>query len=201
MPTKKNDAWFDEMLKQERTTAEIAGRAVAMGRLVDKKTPAARPSVGFDNWKAITYARTYCGQQNNACGVFLNVGNQSDCAHFIAHCLHAGGIDIKPSDPANKLCPSGLAVRNTDLVAALKDAVKKYANVQELGLIDAIVGDVGFLSNLLRPSHAFMLCEPANLADPRKPAKVYSHTANRCCEDNGAEIRQWFATMFRITDA
>jgi hypothetical protein len=110
-------------------------------------------------------------------------------------------MTIKTSDPSANWCPQGLAVRNVDLVAALKAAAGSYENVIELGLADAIIGDIGFLSNLRRPSHAFMMCEPVNLADPLKPAKVYAHTANRCCEDMAAEIRQWFATLFRITDA
>ncbi|MGJ4912967.1 hypothetical protein ACQR10_29185 [Bradyrhizobium sp. HKCCYLRH2060] len=92
-------------------------------------------------------------------------------------------------------------MRNTELVPALKKLAADCDNVSELGMVDAIIGDIGFLSNLLRPSHAFMVCEPVDLRDPLKPAKVWAHTTNKCCEDTGAEIRQWFATMFRITDA
>ena len=92
-------------------------------------------------------------------------------------------------------------MRNTDLVPALRKLVQDFANVSELSMADAIVGDVGFLSNLLRPSHAFMVSEGADLRDPLKPAKVWAHTASRCGDDMKAEIRQWFAAMFRITDA
>gem|GEM_PF-5431415 len=92
-------------------------------------------------------------------------------------------------------------MRNTDLVTALNNLAATYDNVKELGMADAIVGDIGFLSDLRRPSHAFMICEPVDLADPLKPAKVYAHTSAKCCEDTGAIIRQWFATMFRITSA
>lgn len=155
----------------------------------------------YDNWKAITYAKTYCGQKNNACGAFYDQPGKTDCAHFIAHCLNAGGITLKPNNPADTTCPAGLSMRNTELVPALKKLAASCDNVSELAMVDAIVGDIGFLSNLLRPSHAFMVCEPVDLRDPRKPAKVWAHTTNKCCEDTGAEIRQWFATMFRITDA
>ncbi|RRV10020.1 hypothetical protein EGJ28_15140 [Stutzerimonas xanthomarina] len=157
--------------------------------------------VKYDDAKATAYARKYCSQKSNDCGHYYDQPGKTDCAHFIAHCLSAGGISIRPGAGSTTTCPAGLAMRNTDLVAALKNLAATYDNVDELGMIDAIVGDIGFLSNLLRPSHAFMLCEPANLADPLKPAKVYAHTSAKCCEDTGAEIRQWFATMFRITSA
>ncbi|MEM5495161.1 amidase domain-containing protein [Hoeflea sp. AS16] len=163
--------------------------------------PLAPRKVKFSNWKAITYAKDYCGQTANTCGAYYDQPGKTDCAHFIAHCLSAGGIAIKPGDGSTTDCPAGLAMRNTDLVAALTALATDYDNVQELGISDAIIGDIGFLNNLIRPSHAFMICEPVNLGDPLKPAKVWSHTAARCCGDMGAEIRQWFATMFRITDA
>jgi len=35
-------------------------------------------SVPYKNIQAITYAKTYCGQQDNSCGVYLQGGN-SDC--------------------------------------------------------------------------------------------------------------------------
>jgi hypothetical protein len=158
-------------------------------------------NVKYNNWKAITYARNYCSQKSNDCGHYYDQSGKTDCAHFMAHCLNAGGIAIRPGTGSATTCPSGLAMRNTDLVAALKNLAATCDNVDELGMVDAIVGDIGFLSNLVRPSHAFMLCEPADLADPLKPAKVYAHTSAKCCEETGAEIRQWFATMFRITDA
>lgn len=163
--------------------------------------PLSGRKVKFDNWKAITYAKDYCNRKTNACGAYYDKPGKTDCAHFIAHCLSAGGIDIKPGDGSTTDCPTGLAMRNTDLVAGLRALTTAYNNVQELGIADAIIGDIGFLNNLIRPSHTFMICEPVDLRDPLKPAKVWSHTAARCCDDMGAEIRQWFATMFRITDA
>lgn len=174
---------------EEHTSPEISAVLLAGKR------------VKFNNWKAIIYARTYCSLKSNDCGHYYDQSGKTDCAHFIAHCLNAGGVAIKPGAGSVTTCPNGLAMRNTDLVAALKNLAATCDNVEELGMSDAIVGDVGFLSNLLRPSHAFMLCEPTELANPLKPAKVYAHTSAKCCEDTGAEIRQWFATMFRITDA
>lgn len=192
--------YLKEMLEQEgRSEANLASVSVLYTVISTLVSPT--KTISYDNWKAITYAKDYCGKADNSCGVYLNEPGKTDCAHFIAHCLHAGGITIKTSDPTADWCPMGLTVRNTDLVPALKRLADEYSNVTELGMTDAIVGDIGFLSNLRRPSHAFMLCDPVDLRDPLKPAKVWAHTTNKCCEDTGAEIRQWFATMFRITDA
>jgi hypothetical protein len=158
------------------------------------------PTTSYDNWKAITHAKAWCGKEDNPCGKFLAGDNQSDCAHFIAHCLKAGGIVISDTSGA-ALCPAGLAVRNSDLVPALRDLATKYTNVSEIGLTDAIIGDVGFLDSPLRPYHAFMVCEPVNLAQvPPPPVKVYAHSTTRCCASMDAKWAQWFSTLFRITD-
>jgi hypothetical protein len=193
--------YLEEMLQQEgRSDADLASVSISYS-VDDSLSPRIATNVKYDSWKAITYAKNYCGKEDNSCGVFLNEPGKTDCAHFVAHCLAAGGITVKTTDPSANFCPSGLAVRNTDLVAALQRLATQHNNVTEMGMVDAIVGDIGFLSNLRRPSHAFILCEPVDLRDPLKPAKIWAHTANKCCEDTGAEIRQWFATMFRIMDS
>src|SRR5688572_21141459 len=102
--------------------------------------------VAYDNWKAITYARKYCGQRQNECGVYLDGPKKTDCAHFMAHALAAGGIRVAVTDPSANLCPWGLTVRNTDLVAALRALAARHSNVHEIGLTDSIIGDIGFLS-------------------------------------------------------
>lgn len=192
--------WFLNWLKAENRKIEDVQNACVAGEIIKSVSKNTLNKIKYDNWKAISYAKEYCGKENNVCGVFLNEPNKTDCAHFIAHCLHAGGITIKTSDSQANWCPQGLTVRNTDLVASLRKAASSYENVKEIGLADAIIGDIGFLSNLLRPSHAFMLCQNVDLRDPLKPATVYAHTTNRCCNDMNAEIRQWFATLFRIED-
>lgn len=194
-----DDKYLIEFLSQEGLVEKDLDQITVLYSVERQITERAANVVKYDNWKAISYAKDYCKKQDNSCGVFLNQAGKTDCAHFIAHCLNAGGITIKTSDPAANWCPNGLAVRNSDLVATLKKLAQDHSNVTEFGISDAIVGDIGFLSNLVRPSHAFMICQPVDLRDPLKPAKVWSHTADRCCEDMGAEIRQWFATMFRIT--
>lgn len=155
-------------------------------------------SIPYKNINAITYAKLYCGQQNNSCGVYLQGGNQSDCAHFLAHCLNAGGINIPDIDGTN-LCPSGLAVRNPTIVAYLRSLAGSYSNVVEVGLTDVIVGDVGFL-DIVKPTHAFMICEPFDIGTPYIGPKVYAHSNSRCCEPLDTSWRQFFTTMFRLTD-
>ncbi|RWB69718.1 amidase domain-containing protein [Mesorhizobium sp.] len=153
----------------------------------------------YDNWKAITHAKAWCGKQDNPCGVYLQGDKLSDCAHFMAHCLNAGGFTIK-SATNDGLCPDGLSVKNTELVSAMRDAVSQYENVKEIGLSDGIVGDVGFLDRPDRPYHAFMVCEPFDLGDPTDAPKVYAHSTSRCCERMDTSWRHWFSTMFRLED-
>jgi hypothetical protein len=76
--------------------------------------------IKYDNWKAISHAKAWCGKESNPCGKFLNdsANKLSDCAHFIAHCLNAGGLTIK-SATGDGICPDGLSVKNTEVVAAL----------------------------------------------------------------------------------
>ena len=182
-------------MRQEGVSAEEYSPPEVSTVLLDSR------KLKYDDAKATAYAKKYSSQKSNDCGHYYDQPGKTDCAHFIAHCLNAGGIVIRPGAGSTTTCPAGLAMRNTDLVTALNNLAATYDNVKELGMADAIVGDIGFLSDLRRPSHAFMICEPVDLADPLKPAKVYAHTSAKCCEDTGAIIRQWFATMFRITSA
>jgi hypothetical protein len=156
--------------------------------------------IKYDNWKAISHAKAWCSKKENDCGKYLQGGELSDCAHFIAHVLAAGGIVIKNKDPLTAFCPKGLAVRNTVIVEELKQLDQKYENVEEIGLTDAIIGDIGFLDRPDRPYHAFMVCEPVDMTKPFTAPKVYAHSGEKCCEEMGTAWKQWFSTMFRITD-
>jgi hypothetical protein len=157
--------------------------------------------IPYKNWNAIQHAKAWCAKRDNPCGVFLDGPQRSDCAHFLAHCLKAGGIEIRNIDPGTALCPHGLAVRNTALVDGLRSLAGKYTNVREIGLSDAIVGDVGFLDRPDRPYHAFLICEPVDLRKiPPPSVKVYAHSTARCCEAMDAQWRQWFSTLFRLED-
>ena len=157
----------------------------------------------YDNFKAISYAKQYCGQQNNSCGVYLQGTNKSDCAHFLAHCLAAGGIVVKRSTAEDPDCPHGLTARNTVLEAALKDLAAQYENVREIPLSDGIVGDIGFLQ-LHRPTHAFMVSRAGQFVVPilplATPPHVWAHASSRCDDQLGTDWRQWFSSAYRLED-
>lgn len=153
----------------------------------------------YSNFKATQFAKEWCGETDNVCGVYLTGANKSDCAHFVAHCLNAGGIRIPNDDPTNLLCPMGLAVRNSTLVAGLRALAANYDNVREIDLADTILGDVGFL-NLDKPRHAFMVCKPGPLPGNLNVPYVWAHSDSRCCEQLDTLWRQWFSTGFRLED-
>lgn len=154
----------------------------------------------YDNMRAIEYAKKWCNQKGNSCGVYLEGGNKSDCAHFLAHVLAAGGIVIKNPDPGSAFCKAGLAVRNTDIVMELRRLAGAFENIKKIDLNEAIVGDVGFLK-LERPRHAFMICEIWNQAShPLSTPKVWAHSSARCCEEMDTWWRQWLSDAFRLED-
>jgi hypothetical protein len=157
----------------------------------------------YENLKAIDYAKFYCGVESNACGVFLAGVGKSDCSHFLAHCLHAGGITIRNPGPAADLCPQGLAFRNPDLVAELRRLAGLYENVKEVDLSETIVGDVGFLI-LDKPRHSFMVSRPGPLPGPLDVPFVWAHSdklvEGRCDSQVDTRWRQWFSAAFRLED-
>lgn len=112
--------YLEGLLRQEGRSFGDLGSTSLSYLVDDSLSPNIASSVKYDNWKAISYAKKYCGLEDNACRVFLNEPGKTDCAHFVAHCLHAGGITIKTADPTANFCPWGLAVRNTDIVAGCK---------------------------------------------------------------------------------
>lgn len=151
---------------------------------------------------AINSAKEYCGKEDNSCGVFLAGENKSDCAHFLAHCLAAGGIKIKNTNPETAFCPHGLAVRNTDIEAELRRLVGKFDNIKEIDLSDAIVGDVGFLQ-AHRPWHAFMVCKVCkvwNIGMPTSTPKAWAYSSARCCEEMNTDWKHWFSSAYRLED-
>jgi hypothetical protein len=153
----------------------------------------------YDNGKAFVYARQYCGQKTNSCGKFFDGEKLSDCAHFIAHCLNAGGIRISATPEDGQLCPDNLAFRNVTLVSGLREFARNYANIREIPLSDGIVGDIGFLQ-LERPRHAFMVSRPGKYPDAFAVPFVWAHSTARCNEQLDTNWRHWFSTAFRLED-
>lgn len=164
---------------------------------------AEKPRLTYSNDKATQYARTYCSEEKNSCGVYLNnpTEKKSDCAHFVAHCLDSGGLTIKNTDASKTFCPKGLAVTNSDLIAGLQKAAEQYQNVQEVSCDETATGDVGFLNAIIKPSHAFLVCRrplgPCSAADP---PQVWAHTTNRCCDAMEPSWYHVFGTAFRLAD-
>lgn len=158
-------------------------------------------SVKYKNAAAMKYAADYARPEKNSCGIFNNdpAAGRTDCAHFIAHCLKSGGIEIKAQTPDKTICKDGLCYRVAELTAALKKLSQSYANVQPISINDAIVGDYGFFKiPAVRPTHAFMICKPAANTDD---IKIYAHTTNRDCEKPEPRWYQFFDVAYRITDA
>lgn len=155
--------------------------------------------VPYQNIKAIDYAKRYCGVQNNSCGKYLTGESLSDCAHFLAHCLAAGGIKVMNTDPATAFCGHGLAVRNPVIVAELNRLAGLYENVKPIDLSDTIVGDIGFL-RLERPRHAFMVSRPGPYPGNLNVPFVWAHSNSRCDEQLDTEFRQWLSSAFRLED-
>jgi Putative amidase domain len=143
----------------------------------------------YDASAALAYATTYCGQNNNNCGKFYD----SDCAHFMSHCLAAGGIGVTGLDPAAS-CPAGLCIRAEELAAAFYNASSQFSNIKQLnGYEDGRRGDYGFLRKLIEKSHAFLLAGTPS-ADS---GLVYAHTTNHC-GDNMDTLRIYFGAYYRI---
>ncbi|TCD29622.1 hypothetical protein EZ456_00985 [Pedobacter psychrodurus] len=159
-----------------------------------------RSTVKYKNPAAIAYAKKYAALSDNVCGIYNNnpSANLSDCAHFIAHCLKSGGIEIKAQQPNLKICTEGLCYRVQELTSALKKLSQQYSNVSEIEIEDAIIGDYGFFKiPIVRPTHAFMICQPAANTDD---IKIYAHTANRSCTTPEPKWYQFFDVAYRITD-
>jgi hypothetical protein len=172
---------------------------------------AAKPCIPYSNPKAMEYAKKHCAQRENACNTYLKGKNLSDCAHFVAHCLKAGGIEIKRRT-GDQLCPWDLAVRNTDIDAHLAELANKYRNVRAIALEDGVVGDIGFLvganrRGLFSVTHAFMIKENRYQVDNRvipyfEPPLVWAHSAERCPEGErmDTEYKQYLAKSYRLED-
>lgn len=167
--------------------------------------------IAYQNPKAMAYASAHCNKQENSCGVYLTGGELSDCAHFIAHCLNAGGLVVKRRT-GDQLCPLDLAVRNVDIDAHLAELAVKYKNVKPIAIEEAIVGDIGFLlgtnkRGLLSPTHAFMVKETKYKTENRvipyfEPPIVWAHSAERCPKGERMDIeyRQYIARAYRLED-
>jgi hypothetical protein len=162
---------------------------------------ASASTIKYKNINAISYAKKYAALNNNSCGIYNNnpSANLSDCAHFISHSLSNGGIEIKAQNPDYSICKDGLCYRVAELTSALENLSKSYNNVQQISIDDAIIGDYGFFKiPVVKPTHAFMICQPAANTDD---ITIYAHTTNRSCSKPEPSWYQFFGAAYRITDA
>lgn len=157
--------------------------------------------IKYSNVAASNYAKKYAGLKDNVCGVFNDDDgkNRTDCAHFIAHCLHAGGIKIEAEIPNPTICPMNLCYRVKELTESLKKLSVDYDNISQIEISDAIHWDYGFFNvAYVRPSHAFMVCKPeANVKD----MTIYAHTTNRNCSKAEPNWYNFFDVAYRIADS
>ncbi len=145
----------------------------------------------YNGAAALAYASSYCSKKTNTpCGQHFD----SDCAHFMSHCLAAGGVGVTGGDPAAR-CSAGLCIRAEELAAAFYNASKQFSNVLQLnGYEQGVRGDYGFLRRLIEKSHAFLLAGTPNAT----AGPVYAHTAPHC-GDLMDTIRIYFGAYYRIS--
>ncbi len=199
--------FFLSCTSQKTKTIELNEISLADGikketnKIEIKYYEASSATIQYKNMGAIAYAKKYAALNDNKCGVYNNnsAANLSDCAHFIAHCLKDGGIEIKAGIPNTAICKDGLCYRVEELTAALLNLSKTYSNVTQIKIDDAIIGDYGFFKvPAIRPTHAFMICQPAASTDD---ITIYAHTTNRSCTKPEPKWYQFFDVAYRITDA
>lgn len=188
----------------------IASVRYAFGLLVLSATSslaaqAAAPSriVFYDSVAALQYAKDWC-RGGNACTSGTNgqfkTDNNTDCTHFMAHVLAAGGVEV-PGIGAK--CDKKLVVRVAELGKWLEDATKTYANVKKVAdWQQTKAGDLAFATGFTFHGwdlsvngyqHAMLLVETAK-ADG---ALVYAHSTNKCGEATG-KFAGKDGTYFRI---
>lgn len=185
-----NMPWFLEAL-QEDLLSRLS--LVPINQFHQVETPDFKIKIlsrlPYDVSAAFAYAKKYCGQKTNSCGKFY----EADCAHFMSHCLAAGGVTVKGSSPGAS-CPHGLCIRAEELAAAFYNATKQYDNVKQLNSFsDGQKGDYGFLRRFIEKSHAFLL-DGRPSADT---APAYAHTSPHC-GDNMESFRILFGAYYRI---
>ena len=161
--------WYVESLALE--LSELEPTPLAELYQAPGKKPSAAKTIPYDPVKAFAYADYYC-HGGNKCGEEYD----SDCAHFMAHCLAAGGIVCKGR---RFKCPDGLCIRVEELAAHLEGLRKKYSNVTATSFKKGTQrGDYGFFLNWIQDDHSFLLNGPVHASG--KKARIYGHTNNRC---------------------
>lgn len=181
--------WYIDSVADQLSNIRLAPIGQMYQVETDKFSLAELEALPYDSSAAFAYATTYCSQTTNICGKHY----ESDCTHYIAHCLAAGGVGFKGGDPQAR-CPAGLVIRAEELAAAFYNSTKIYNNVTQLDSYEqGRRGDYGFLKRLIEKSHAFLLSGVPNATS----APVYAHTNNHC-GDLMESVRIYFGAYYRI---
>ena len=149
--------------------------------------------ITYSNHLATQLASRYCKERKNTCGVYFSGSGRSDCAHFLAHCLHAGGLTIKSSESE---CPHGLSMRVKEIVTALSSL--NMNNVRRVAIDDAILGTPAFLNNVVEPFHAIMI---RKAGDKSENTTFFAHSRENCGEKPvDLPLYQSYGVGFRLED-
>jgi hypothetical protein len=162
--TAYTSTWYEETLLREIKNVKVEAKS-RNGKIV------------YDPSKAFDYASEWC-HGGNSC----NQEYDSDCTHFMCHCLSAGGIAVKNPD-AGANCSAGLNVRVEYLAEAFSQLVAQYDNVRRITFDDLTQkGDYGLMKNWIgTPYHAFLLNDRVD--NSGQAARIFGHTNNRCGEE------------------
>ncbi len=169
---------------------------------VDEVTIEGELHVKYRNLSAVQYAQKWCGVKNNSCGYYFQGEKRSDCAHFLSHCLQAGGIQIKRIEGPDG-CNDDLSVRVAEIKKALECLSEKYKNVYPIDYDEGIYGDPAYLNTFSMASHAVLVKETKPIAGkPRERETLYyAHSNERCGSSGDLRWYQSFGGAFRIYDA
>jgi len=143
------------------------------------------------NYEGIySFARNYWNRPC-PCG---NYFDSQDVAHFIGHCLSAGGVKISGG---SMRCRTGIPINSQDIASAFHNSTKIYNNVSTLNNFkEAKKGDWGFLNNFSVNNHMFLLDE--EISDNENSARIYSH-GEFCCSEKVTENKYNDGVYFRIS--
>lgn len=169
------------------------------GWVLDQHINIERPRLPYNSELAFAYAQKFCergndcptGEYNSLRNPITLLGNptSTDCTHFMAHVLHAGGPRI-PGSSKGASCESGLVIRVVELRKWFHDAANRYENVRQVeSWEEARRGDYCLLGS---GNHVVLLAG----IPKAKGGPIYGHANNRCGES--VEFPITLSTFFRI---
>ncbi len=155
--------------------------------------PSSEDVLPYDSAKSLAYLKKWCKDGNDCPDGQFKEPNGTDCTHFIAHALLAGGVKVANLGPT---CKSGCCIRVKQLAPAFSNAADRFSNVSAVELKDTRAGDFVFQVSLFgSKSHVMVLADKPD----DKGAKIYGHETNRCGEYVEFDLSD--CKFYRIEDA